>query len=303
MAVSKRLRYEILRRDNNTCRYCGQSAPDVKLTVDHVVPTALGGSDDPSNLVAACKDCNAGKSASSPDAALVAAADEKAMRWSQAMTRVVEERAAELAAERARTDPFDTAWSAWTVNGQPVPRDPNWKNSILRFLGGGLDDEFMVDAIHTAMGLDRVPASEKWRYFCGICWREMDDLRERAAALLEDDGSAAATPPTREPEFEYMAMFEDFLDHLVPELGGDEQVRKFAIWTLWDAMPEAHQEWRARLQNPGTLDPELTAEDVALDAAREQLSNEIANAMYEIRVWRESRDRSLRTTGGDSDGA
>ena len=41
MAVSKRLRYEILRRDNHTCRYCGESAPDVKLTIDHVVPVSL----------------------------------------------------------------------------------------------------------------------------------------------------------------------------------------------------------------------------------------------------------------------
>lgn len=54
MAVSKRTRYEVLRRDNHTCRYCGGSAPDVRLTVDHVLPVTLGGSDDPSNLVAAC---------------------------------------------------------------------------------------------------------------------------------------------------------------------------------------------------------------------------------------------------------
>ncbi|AWN05089.1 HNH endonuclease [Gordonia phage Easley] len=40
MAVSKRLRYEILRRDNHTCRYCGATAPDVPLTVDHVVPVS-----------------------------------------------------------------------------------------------------------------------------------------------------------------------------------------------------------------------------------------------------------------------
>lgn len=33
MAVSKRLRYEILRRDDHACRYCGDRAPDVKLTV------------------------------------------------------------------------------------------------------------------------------------------------------------------------------------------------------------------------------------------------------------------------------
>lgn len=38
MAVSKRTRFEVLRRDDHTCRYCGQSAPDVKLTVDHVLP-------------------------------------------------------------------------------------------------------------------------------------------------------------------------------------------------------------------------------------------------------------------------
>src|SRR6185369_3226628 len=61
MAVSKRLRFEILRRDNHTCRYCGRSAPEVKLTVDHVKPEALGGRTEPDNLVAACSDCNAGK--------------------------------------------------------------------------------------------------------------------------------------------------------------------------------------------------------------------------------------------------
>ena len=40
MAVSKRLRYEVLRRDNHTCRYCGAQAPDVKLTVDNMAPYA-----------------------------------------------------------------------------------------------------------------------------------------------------------------------------------------------------------------------------------------------------------------------
>ncbi|MFD9276847.1 HNH endonuclease [Streptomyces mirabilis] len=64
MAVSKRLRYEILRRDRYTCRYCGASAPDAPMRVDHVTPVALGGTDHPSNLVAACEPCNSGKSSS-----------------------------------------------------------------------------------------------------------------------------------------------------------------------------------------------------------------------------------------------
>jgi 5-methylcytosine-specific restriction endonuclease McrA len=59
--ISKRLRYEILRRDGHHCRYCGLGSDEVTITVDHVIPTALGGTDDPSNLVAACRDCNSGK--------------------------------------------------------------------------------------------------------------------------------------------------------------------------------------------------------------------------------------------------
>jgi len=56
-----RLRFQILRRDNFTCQYCGQHAPDVRLEVDHIVARANGGTDDASNLVTACFACNRGK--------------------------------------------------------------------------------------------------------------------------------------------------------------------------------------------------------------------------------------------------
>ncbi len=47
---------EILRRDDYTCQYCGQSSPH--LTVDHIVPRRLGGDHSWNNLVAACPACN-----------------------------------------------------------------------------------------------------------------------------------------------------------------------------------------------------------------------------------------------------
>lgn len=62
MAVSNRLRFETFRRDGFACRYCGEGAPEAVLTIDHVVPRCLGGSDDPTNLVTACQVCNSGKS-------------------------------------------------------------------------------------------------------------------------------------------------------------------------------------------------------------------------------------------------
>lgn len=80
MAVSKRLRYEILRRDNHACRYCGATAPGVKLNVDHVIPTSLGGSDKPDNLVSACADCNGGKTSSMPNAMPVEDVNQETLR-------------------------------------------------------------------------------------------------------------------------------------------------------------------------------------------------------------------------------
>lgn len=67
MAVSRRLRFEVLRRDGHACRYCGRTAPEVQLTIDHVMPVALGGHDDLANLAAACSECNSGKGSTSLD--------------------------------------------------------------------------------------------------------------------------------------------------------------------------------------------------------------------------------------------
>ena len=61
--ISPKLRFEILKRDNWTCRYCGANAPEFKLVIDHLIPVKAGGTDDYFNLVVACFDCNAGKSA------------------------------------------------------------------------------------------------------------------------------------------------------------------------------------------------------------------------------------------------
>ena len=59
--LSKKTRFEVFKRDKFTCQYCGSSAPDVVLEVDHIVPVAEGGTDDIMNLVTSCFDCNRGK--------------------------------------------------------------------------------------------------------------------------------------------------------------------------------------------------------------------------------------------------
>lgn len=61
-SISKKVRFEVFKRDSFTCQYCGKSSPDVILNVDHIKPVSKGGDNSILNLVTACFDCNSGKS-------------------------------------------------------------------------------------------------------------------------------------------------------------------------------------------------------------------------------------------------
>ena len=60
--IPNKLRFEVFKRDSFTCQYCGQSAPNVVLEVDHLLPVSKGGDNDILNLITSCWTCNNGKS-------------------------------------------------------------------------------------------------------------------------------------------------------------------------------------------------------------------------------------------------
>lgn len=62
-SISKKLRFEVFKRDKFACQYCGGKAPDVVLNVDHIEPVAKGGGNDLFNLITSCFECNQGKKA------------------------------------------------------------------------------------------------------------------------------------------------------------------------------------------------------------------------------------------------
>ena len=63
MSLSLKKRFEVFKRDNFTCRYCGGKSPKVILEVDHIIPISKGGDDDSINLATSCFECNRGKGA------------------------------------------------------------------------------------------------------------------------------------------------------------------------------------------------------------------------------------------------
>lgn len=195
MAVSKSLRFQVLRRDNHTCRYCGRSAPEVRITVDHVVPAALGGGDTADNLVAACHDCNSGKAATPPDAQQVAQVQDDALRWAAAMQQAATTMIADAQARRQALSVFTAKWEEWkTGSGATVALPPAWEASVERFLAAGLPMPVLLECVEIAMGNTKLRLENIWRYMCGVAWSRVTELQEAAKALVRGDAAEAGAP-------------------------------------------------------------------------------------------------------------
>jgi hypothetical protein len=84
-ALSKKIRFEVLKRDKFTCKWCGKSAvqDDVVLEIDHIIPVKEGGDNHMLNLVTSCFDCNRGKGANKIDDNKVVAQQKKQLDLEQ----------------------------------------------------------------------------------------------------------------------------------------------------------------------------------------------------------------------------
>ena len=58
IAWPRGLKRQLMRRQNNTCVYCGYRRRAASLDIDHIVPVVKGGSNDTGNLQVICRPCN-----------------------------------------------------------------------------------------------------------------------------------------------------------------------------------------------------------------------------------------------------
>jgi len=190
VSVTKRIRFEVMRRDGHRCHYCGATATDARLTIDHVLPTALGGSDDASNLVTACADCNAGKTSTPPDGATVAKVAHDAERWAQAMQAAAER----TRQRRAEADAYIDALhdSLRFFADYELPDD--WRASLAGFHAAGLPVDLMRRALDTAIDNRRIDWKGRWKYACGTAWRMLSAIQQEARNLIENGDESHENP-------------------------------------------------------------------------------------------------------------
>lgn len=173
--ISVRTRFEVFKRDDFTCRYCGRSTPSVVLEVDHVVPSCDGGTDDLINLVTSCWECNRGK-AGIPLSAVLTGEDphDRAILLLE-RERQLREYNAVLAELRDRKE--SAAWDLWRYwqnddSADSMPRrDLSWFIHVLGDCPAEVIRGFMDMAIHRGATQDL-----RWVKACVRNWRQERDI-------------------------------------------------------------------------------------------------------------------------------
>lgn len=172
VAVSKRLRFEVFKRDGFVCQYCGSHPPDAILECDHIIPVCEGGSSDIENLIASCFACNRGKA----DVSLSVIPKSLSDRAEE-----VKEREEQLAGYRevmqARADRIEEdMWriaDALITNASVDGMRRDHLQSIKRF-NERLPIHEVLDAVEIARA--KFPYRNKqnlFSYFCGVCWNKV----------------------------------------------------------------------------------------------------------------------------------
>lgn len=189
MALSKRLRFEVFKRDRFTCTYCGRRPPEVLLEADHIVPKCEGGPDTLENLTTSCEPCNRGK-AGRPLGAVAPAVNEMAVleaiqEMGERARSLRSQIAAAEATRNALADAVITVMDWWEdIGGNNDDLERNSRNaaSIRRFLRDLSMDDLRHAIEVTGLMWDRNPHTSQdsaFRYFAGVCWRTIKDQEGR----------------------------------------------------------------------------------------------------------------------------
>lgn len=172
--MSKKLRFDVFKRDGFQCQYCGRTPPAVVLEPDHIHPVAKGGKNDIDNLVTACFDCNRGKSAFLLSA-IPQSINEKA--------EILKERESQLKAyqkllrsknSRLETE-IDQVSDIYSVFVPGYVLNGSARITVRLFI-----DKLGVSIVEESMRI----AGSRWKYrnnkifkyFCGICWNRIREL-------------------------------------------------------------------------------------------------------------------------------
>lgn len=170
-ALSKKLRFDVFKRDGFVCAYCGATPPSVVLQVDHIHPVAEGGKNALDNLITSCQPCNIGKGVnlltnipiSLKEKASFVAEQEAQIKGFYKVMKAQE--------DRVEAEMWDVA-EIIKAGSSESGMNRQWCSSIRRFLKTLAFFE-VKDSAEIASLKFPTGGRKTFLYFCGICHRKM----------------------------------------------------------------------------------------------------------------------------------
>ncbi len=167
--IGKTKRFNIFKRDEFTCQYCGATPPKAVLHLDHIHPVSKGGGNSEDNLITSCFDCNMGKGAKLLDRKPEPLKD-KAARIAETEAQI-SGYSKILAKKRERIE--SEAWEVVHILTDENEIRKDWFKSIMMFiekLGVIETMESMDIAVSVKLSSHE---TTQFKYFCGVCWTKI----------------------------------------------------------------------------------------------------------------------------------
>ena len=171
-SISKKLRFEVFKRDEFRCVYCGKTPPEITLEIDHIEPVSKGGKNDINNLVSACFDCNRGKrnirltkvpNKTSENIAILKEQEDQLKEYRKLIKKITRRVNSDI---KIINNAYSEAYPGWELS-------ESFKvGSIKKFLSL-LPREEIVEALNIAISRFGNNRDRVLSYFCGICWRKI----------------------------------------------------------------------------------------------------------------------------------
>lgn len=171
VALGKKIRFEIFKRDLFICQYCGSTPPGTILEVDHIIPVSKGGANKEDNLITACFDCNRGKSnnelSSLPES-------------TQRKTEILKEKELQYKAfqklqndvEKRINAEIEKVNELYTFYFPEYELSDSFKRASVKSFISKLGLNEVRQSMETAcLKVDN--STYVLRYFCGICWNKI----------------------------------------------------------------------------------------------------------------------------------
>lgn len=176
MAITKKIRFEVFKRDGFKCAYCGKTPPSVVLEIDHIDPKSKGGKDDINNLITACFDCNRGKAAT-PLQRITPKLSENLEVLKEQEDQLKEYRKFVRKIELRTKDDIDEVnelynkfYPGWVFSDKFI-------HTSLKMFLKKLPKHQVIEALEIAVSHYPTNKDRVINYFCGVCWHKIKGTR------------------------------------------------------------------------------------------------------------------------------